>query len=160
MTTNTDNTQNTHKPLKYDLSPQGIGELMKAPILATLSFLDFPYITITREQGSDGEPFYIGTLWLELDDQVTIEMAGATAFREALAIIAFQQQSTKTPLRIDDELEQTARYFYEHSQYGDGINPLIEHRTGKEITLEMMSKENRQEVDLLYTEQRMKQGKE
>ncbi|MGX3021508.1 hypothetical protein [Ursidibacter sp. B-7004-1] len=153
-------TEEPTNKIKYDLSPQGIGKLMKAPIRATLSFLDFPYIAITQEQGNDGKPFYNGTLWLEMGESVVIEMAGATAFREVLAIIAFQQQMSKTPLLIDDELEQSTRYFYEHSQYGEGINPLIEHRTGKEITLEMMSKANRQEVDLVFAEQRIKDGKE
>ncbi|MDG6819722.1 hypothetical protein QA315_11635, partial [Glaesserella parasuis] len=86
---------------------------------ATLSSLDFPYIRIERQQDDNGKPFYIGILWLEINDQIIIEMAGATAFREALAIIAYQQQATQTPLLIDDEVADSIRYFYEHSQYGD-----------------------------------------
>ena len=67
---------------------------------------------------------------------------------------------TSKRLLIDDEVEQSVRYFYEHSQYGDGVNPLVEHCTGTEITLEMMTKANRQKVDLLFTEKRIKEGKE
>ncbi|ACL32415.1 hypothetical protein [Glaesserella parasuis] len=144
------------KTLKYDLSPKGIGELMKAPIKATLSSLDFPYIRIEQQQDDNGKPFYIGILWLEMGDQIIIEMTGATAFKEALAIIAYQQQATQTPLLIDDEVADSIRYFYEHSQYGDGVNPLIEHYTGNEITLEMMAKANRKQVDLLFMEKRIK----
>ena len=46
--------------IKYDLSPQGIGELMKAPIRATLSFLDFPYIRLQKETDDNGKDFYLG----------------------------------------------------------------------------------------------------
>lgn len=67
---------------------------------------------------------------------------------------------TSTPLLIDDELEQSVSYFYEHSQHSNGVNPFIEHNTGTEITLEMMTKANREKVDLLFTEKRMKEGKE
>ena len=88
--------------IKHDLSPQGIGELMKAPIKATLSFLDF----------------------------------------------------------IDDEVELSVRYFCEHSQFAKSVNPLIEHCTGKEITLEMMTKTNREKADLFFAEKRIKEGKE
>ena len=146
--------------IEHDLSPQGIIELAKKPIRATLSGLDFPNITIElQHHDDDGSPFYNGVLWLDLDNFIVIEMAGATAFKEALAIIAYQQQMTKTPLRIDDEVANSVKYFYEHSQYGDGVNPLIEHNTGKEITLEMMTKENRKKVDLFFVEKRMKEGK-
>ena len=56
-------TNNTHEnKLKYDLSLVGIGELMKAPIKATLSSLDFPNITLELQQNNDGTPFYNGTL--------------------------------------------------------------------------------------------------
>ena len=93
--------------IEHDLSPQGIIELAKKPIRATLSGLDFPNITIElQHHDDDGSPFYNGILWL-----------------------------------------------------GDGVNPLIEHNTGKEITLEMMTKENRKKVDLLFVEKRMKEGK-
>ena len=146
--------------IKYDLSPQGIGELMKAPIKATLSFLDFPYIRLQKETADNGKDFYLGVLVLELGNEIIIEMAEANYFKEALAIIAYHQQMTSTPLLIDDELEQSVRYFYEHSQYGDGVNPFVEHRTGTEIKLEMMTKANREKVDLLFTEKRMKEGKE
>ena len=146
--------------IKYDLSPQGIGELMKAPIRATLSFLDFPYIRLQKETADNGQDFYLGVLVLELGNEIIIEMAGANYFKEALTIIAYHQQMTSTPLLIDDEVEQSVRYFYEHSQYGDGVNPLVEHCTGTEITLEMMTKANREKVDLLFTEKRMKEGKE
>ncbi|WP_373777831.1 hypothetical protein [Glaesserella sp.] len=150
-------TNNAHEnKLKYDLSPAGIGELMKAPIKATLSSLDFPYIRIEQQEDDNGKLFYIGILWLEMGDQIIIEMAGATAFKEALAIIAYQQQTTKTPLLIDDEVAASIRYFYECSQYGDGVNPLIEHYTGNEITLEMMAKDNREQVDMLFMEKRIK----
>nr|WP_258790398.1 hypothetical protein [Haemophilus parahaemolyticus] len=40
------------------------------------------------------------------------------------------------------------------------MNPFIEHNTGTEITLEMMTEANRQKVDLLFTEKRIKEGKE
>lgn len=146
--------------MKYDLSPMGIKALMQAPIRATLSFLDFPHIRLQQETNDDGKSFYIGVLVMGEGDQIIIEMAGANYFKEALSIIAYQQQSTKTPLLIDDELEKSIRYFYEHSQYGDGVNPLIEHRTGTEITIPMMSKANREKVDRLFMEQRIKEGKE
>ena len=146
--------------IEHDLSPQGIGELMKAPIRATLSCLDFPYIRLQKETDDNGKGFYLGVLVLELGNEIIIEMAGANYFKEALAIIAYHQQMTSTPLLIDDEVEQSVRYFYEHSQYGDGVNPLVEHCTGTEITLEMMTKANRQKVDLLFTEKRIKEGKE
>ena len=146
--------------IKHDLSPQGIGELMKAPIRATLSCLDFPYIRLQKEMDNNGKDFYLGVLVLELGNEIIIEMAGANYFKEALAIIAYHQQMTATPLLIDDELEQSVRYFYEHSQYSNGVNPFVEHHTGTEITLEMMTKANRQKVDLLFTEKRMKEGKE
>lgn len=153
-------TNNTHEnKLKYDLSLVGIGELMKAPIKATLSSLDFPNITLELQQNNDGTPFYNGTLWLDIDDFITVEMAGASAFKEALAIIAYHQQETNTPLRIDDEVADSVRYFYEHSQYSERVNPLIEHNTGREITLEMMSKANREKVDLLFAEKRINGGK-
>lgn len=146
--------------IKHDLSPQGIGELMKAPIKATLSFLDFPYIRLQQETDDNGKIFYIGVLVLELGNEIIIEMAGANYFKEALAIIAYHQQMTSTPLLIDDELEQSVSYFYEHSQHSNGVNHFIEHNTGTEITLEMMTKANREKVDLLFTEKRMKEGKE
>jgi len=146
--------------IKHDLSPQGIGELMKAPIKATLSFLDFPYIRLQQETDDNGKIFYIGVLVLELGNEIIIEMAGANYFKEALAIIAYHQQMTSIPLLIDDELEQSVSYFYEHSQHSNGVNPFIEHNTGTEITLEMMTKANREKVDLLFTEKRMKEGKE
>lgn len=146
--------------IKHDLSPQGIGELMKAPIKATLSFLDFPYIRLQQETDDNGKIFYIGVLVLELGNEIIIEMAGANYFKEALAIIAYHQQMTSTPLLIDDELEQSVSYFYEHSQHSNGVNPFIEHNTGTEITIEMMTKANREKVDLLFTEKRMKEGKE
>lgn len=63
--------------IKHDLSPQGIGELMKAPIKATLSFLDFPYIRLQQETDDNGKIFYIGVLVLELGNEIIIEMAGA-----------------------------------------------------------------------------------
>lgn len=146
--------------IEHDLSLQGIIELAKKPIRATLSGLGFPNITIElQHHDDDGSPFYNGVLWLDIDNFIVIEMAGATAFKEALAIIAYQQQMTKTPLHIDDEVADSVKYFYEHSQYGDGVNPLIEHNTGNEITLEMMTKENRKKIDLLFVEKRMKEGK-
>lgn len=67
---------------------------------------------------------------------------------------------TSTPLLIDDEVEQSVSYFYKHSQYSNSVNPFIEHNTGTEITLEMMTEANRQKVDLLFTEKRIKEGKE
>ena len=146
--------------IKYDLSPQGIGELMKAPIKATLSFLDFPYIRLQKETDDNGKDFYLGVLVLELGNEIIIEMAGADYFKESLAIIAYHQQMTSTPLLIDDKLEQSVSYFYKHSQHSNGVNPFIEHNTGTEITLEMMTKANRQKVDWLFTEKRMKEGKE
>lgn len=145
--------------IKYDLSPQGIGELMKAPIRATLSFLDFPYIRLQKEVADNGKDFYLGVLVLELGNEIIIEMAGADYFKEALAIIAYHQQMTSTPLLINDELEQSVSYFYKHSQHSNGVNPFIEHNTGTEITLEMMTEANRQKVDLLFTEKRIKEGK-
>lgn len=146
--------------MKYDLSPEGIKALMQAPIKATLSFLDFPHIRLQQETDESGKAFYIGVLVMGEGDQIIIEMAGANYFREALTIIAYQQQTTNTPLLIDDELEKSVRYFYEHSQYSDGVNPLIEHRTGTEITIEMMSKANREKVDYVFMQQRIKDGKE
>lgn len=145
--------------IKYDLSPQGIGELMKAPIRATLSFLDFPYIRLQKEVADNGKDFYLGVLVLEIGNEIIIEMAGADYFKEALAIIAYHQQMTSTPLLINDELEQSVSYFYKHSQHSNGVNPFIEHNTGTEITLEMMTEANRQKVDLLFTEKRIKEGK-
>lgn len=140
-------------------TPEGIKALMKTPIRATLSFLDFPHIRLQQETDDDGKVFYFGVLVIEDGDQIIVDMAEANYFREALMIVAYQQQMTKTPLLIDDELAESVRYFYEHSQYGDGVNPLIEHRTGTEISLEMMSKANREKVDLLFMEQRIKEGK-
>ena len=133
-------TQTQPKALKHTLDPKGITALMNEPIKATLSFLDFPYIQIERLYQDDGKPFFNGTLWLDLDDQITIEMAGATGFLEALAVIAYQQQITATPLLVNDDL-------------------FID-RHGNEITREQMSKENRKAVDLLFTEKRMNAGKE
>lgn len=147
----------TNKP-HYDLSPAGMGELMKAPILATLGSLDFPYIRLQQEQTAEGESFYIGVVVLEMGDQLILEMAGATAFREALAIIAYQQQMSKTPLLIDDEMEQAVGYFT-HFAKQRGVNPLIEHRTGNEITLEMMTASNREQVDLILMQHRIAQEK-
>ena len=86
--------------IKYDLSPQGIGELMKAPIKATLSFLDFPYIRLQKETDDNGKDFYLGVLVLELGNEIIIEMAGANYFKESLTIVAFHQQMTSTPLLI------------------------------------------------------------
>lgn len=146
--------------IKHDLSPQGIGELMKAPIRATLSCLDFPYIRLQKETDDNGKDFYLGVLVLELGNEIIIEMAGANYFKESLAIIAYHQQMTTTPLLVDDEVELSVRYFCEHSQFAKSVNPLIEHGTGKEITLEMMTKTNREKADLFFAEKRIKEGKE
>lgn len=146
--------------MKYDLSTMGVKALMQTPIRATLSFLDFPHIRLQQETDNNGKVFYIGVLVMDEGDQIIIEMAGANYFKEALSIIAYQQQSTKTPLLIDDELEKSVRYFYEHSQYGDGVNPFIEHRTGTEITIPMMSKANREKVDYVFMQQRIKTARE
>lgn len=132
------------------LTQEGILALAKAPITATLSFLDFPHIRIEQQHDDkDGKPFFIGTLSLNVDDQIIIEMAGATAFREALAIIAYHQQLTKTALLINDD-------FVSYAEKLPPTNPLID-RNGKPITPEMMSKEYRKSVDYRLMEMRMKQ---
>lgn len=143
-------TQNEPKVLKHTLDPKGIIALMNEPIKATLSFLDFPFIQIQRLHHENGDPFFNGTLWLDLDDNITIEMAGATGFLEALAVIAYQQQITRTPLLINDDLlaEINRLPAPQHT------NPFIG-RHGNTITREQMSKENRKAVDLLFTEKRM-----
>lgn len=143
-------TQNEPKALKHTLDPKGIIALMNEPIKATLSFLDFPLIQIQRLHHENGDPFFNGTLWLDLDDNITIEMAGATGFLEALAVIAYQQQITRTPLLINDDLlaEINRLPAPQHT------NPFID-RHGNTITREQMSKENRKAVDLLFTEKRM-----
>ncbi|WP_373766679.1 hypothetical protein [Glaesserella sp.] len=147
-------TQTQPKALKYTLDPKGITALMNEPIKATLSFLDFPYIQIERLYQDDDKPFFNGVLHLELDDQITIEMAGATAFREALAIVAFQQQMTATPLLVNDDLLAEINKLPPPQR----TNPFID-RNSNEITREQMSKENRKAVDLLFTEKRMNAGK-
>lgn len=148
-------TQTQPKALKHTLDPKGITALMNEPIKATLSFLDFPYIQIERLYQDNGKPFFNGTLWLDLDDQITIEMAGATGFLEALVVIAYQQQMTATPLLVNDDLLAEINKLPPPQR----TNPFID-RHGNEITREQMSKENRKAVDLLFTEKRMNAGKE
>lgn len=148
-------TQNEPKALKHTLDPKGIVALMNEPIKATLSFLDFPYIQLQRLHQDNGTAFFNGTLRLDLDDQITVEMAGATGFLEALAVIAYQQQQTSTPLLVNDELLAEINKL-PHPQR---TNPFID-RHGNEITREQMSKENRKAIDLIFTEKRMQASKE
>ncbi|XHN42807.1 hypothetical protein O1Q79_00836 [Lonepinella sp. MS14434] len=122
-----------------ELNLQTLTELSKQPITATLSFLDFPYIALTQNDG-----YLIGTLWLDVDNFITVEMANATAWREALAIMAYHQQHTTAPLLINDELETAVKYF---SDTPNGICDFI-NQQGKTITIEMMSKQNREQEDL------------
>ncbi|WP_439240941.1 hypothetical protein [Lonepinella sp. BR2474] len=123
-----------------ELNLQTLTELSKQPIKATLSFLDFPYIALTQNDG-----YLIGTLWLDVDNFITVEMANATAWREALAIIAYHQQHTDTPLLINDELETAVKYF---SDTPNGICNFI-NQQGNKITLEMMTKQNRKQENIM-----------
>lgn len=148
-------TQNEPKALKHTLDPKGIVALMNEPIKATLSFLDFPYIQLQRLHHDNGTAFFNGTLWLDLDDNITVEMAGATGFLESLAVIAYQQQLTNTPLLVNDDLLAEINKLPPPQR----TNPFID-RHGNEITREQMSKENRRAIDFIFTEKRMKAGKE
>lgn len=148
-------TQKQRKAIKHDLNLAGMTALMNEPIKATLSFLDFPHICIERLFNDDGSSFFIGVLSLDLDDHINIEMAGATGFLEALAIIAYHQQLTATPLLVNDDLVAEINKLPPTQQ----INPFIDQH-GNKITKIMMSKEYRKGVDLTFTEKRMKEGKE
>ncbi|MEG9491173.1 hypothetical protein [Mannheimia indoligenes] len=148
-------TQNEPKALKHTLDPKGIIALMNEPIKATLSFLDFPHIRIERLYHDNGNPFFIGVLSLDLEDHINIEMAGATGFLEALAVIAYHQQLTATPLLVNDDLLSEINKLPPPQR----TNPFID-RHGNEITREQMSKENRKAIDLIFTEKRMKASKE
>ncbi|MDD0823884.1 hypothetical protein PTQ27_05305 [Mannheimia sp. AT1] len=145
----------TKNTLKHELNLPGITALMNEPIKATLSFLGFPHIRIERLYHDNGNPFFIGVLSLDLDDHINIEMAGATGFLEALAIIAYHQQLTATPLLVNDDLVAEINKLPPPQQ----INPFIDQH-GNKITKEMMSKEYRKGIDLAFTEKRMKEGKE
>ncbi|WGE63703.1 hypothetical protein NYR75_02445 [Actinobacillus equuli subsp. haemolyticus] len=139
------------KKIENDLTPQGILALAQEPIKATLSFLDFPHLRIEQVRLNDGSLAFIGVLSLELDDHINIEMAGAVAFREALAIVAFHQQMTTAPLLINDD-------FVEYATKLPPTNPIID-RNGNPITKAMMTKEYRQEIDFQFAEKRMEQEK-
>lgn len=145
----------TKNTLKHELNLPGITALMNEPIKATLSFLDFPHIRIERLHHDNGNPFFIGVLSLDLEDHINIEMAGATGFLEALAVIAYHQQLTATPLLVNDDLLSEINKL----PYPQRTNPFID-RHGNEITKEMMSKDYRKEVDYAFAEKRMAEGKE
>lgn len=145
----------TKNTLKHELNLPGITALMNEPIKATLSFLDFPHIRIERLHHDNGNPFFIGVLSLDLEDHINIEMAGATGFLEALAVIAYHQQLTATPLLVNDDLLSEI----DKLPYPQRTNPFID-RHGNEITKVMMSKDSRKEVDYIFAEKRMEEGKE
>ncbi|QLB14660.1 hypothetical protein A6B39_03930 [Mannheimia granulomatis] len=144
----------TKNTLKHELNLPGITALMNEPIKATLSFLDFPHIRIERLRHDNGNAFFMGVLSLDLDDHINIEMAGATGFLEALAVIAYHQQLTATPLLVNDDLLAEINKL----PYPQRTNPFID-RHGNEITREMMSKEYRQAIDYEFAEKRMAEGK-
>ncbi|MEG9498727.1 hypothetical protein [Mannheimia indoligenes] len=145
----------TKNTLKHELNLPGITALMNEPIKATLSFLDFPYICIERLHHDNGKAFFIGVLSLDLEDHINIEMAGAIGFLEALAVIAYHQQLTATPLLVNDALLNEINKL----PYPQRTNPFIDQH-GNEITKEMMSKDYRKEVDYTFAEKRMAEGKE
>ncbi|QLB19570.1 hypothetical protein [Mannheimia granulomatis] len=145
----------TQKQLKHELNLPGITALMNEPIKATLSFLDFPHIRIERVHHDNGKAFFIGVLSLDLEGHINIEMAGATGFLEALAIIAYHQQLTATPLLVNDDLLAEINKL-PHPQR---TNPFIDQH-GNEITKEMMNKDYRKEIDYLFAEKRIKEGKQ
>ncbi|WP_439295253.1 hypothetical protein [Lonepinella sp. BR2882] len=118
-------------------------ELTKQPVKATLSFLDFPHITLVQNDG-----YFIGSLWQSIDDFITVDMGNATAWREALAIIAYHQQNTTTPLLVNDEIETAVKYF---SGTNNGICDFID-KQGNKITLEIMTKQNREQEDIRIME--------
>lgn len=116
---------------------QGRKDLINTPISITYSKAQFPHLTATSEDWGVNT-----VLWLDVGDFLPLGI-DADTMQEALIMIAFLQQSTKTPLLIDEEMQQELTAL---SENGMTFNPMKKGNGALIPLAEILSTDTKQET--------------